>query len=151
MPTNQDDSSYKSKSFQINLPSINLNWKSITIIIAILIGGGSGYTGFLLNPGDNVRNMITASAQEIKIFENKRHEKLDEKFIEYSENLDTLTKAVTELKTMQQIRWAREEARRLTASLINRRIRESAYDRLVDLNLRNIQSNKMPCSNLACE
>lgn len=147
----QEGSENKPKMFWTDSFGMYLNWKSITIVMALFLGGGGSYTGFILLPGDKIKGMIAASAQEIKASEDKRYKVLDSELAKYAKDLVTLTKIVKGMRRMQQTRWARDEARRITSPIRDRGKREEEYDRLVDLNMRRILHGEDPCQHLSCE
>ena len=133
---------------------IQIPWKMIITIAAVLLGGGTvaGVTTTLgggeESSGLNVfrseqtaaHKLIDASLESAS----KRAEKQDEK-------IAGVAKVVGQVQITQQRDVARNEARRVTADISNRKEREAAYDRLYELNLKRLQRDADPCGTLSCE
>lgn len=127
-----------------------INWKSIMLIVMIVFGGG-GIAALDLVSKDGVQQKIDKSLMYFRSQEDARHIKLDMTISQQGRDLDEIKKVVGEVQTVQHRQIAREEARRITCDIKNRRERERRYDTLLDLNLRRLSSGLEPCRTLTCE
>lgn len=123
-------------------------WKLIFSLLAVLgIGGGGSYVFVTENQVDEKldtqKTEITKSIDDFKSLENDRHVKIDETFKEVKET-------VNDIQTVQHSQVARDEARRITESIKDRRERETSYDRLIGMNMRRLKEKKDPCFNVDC-
>ena len=118
------------------------------VAVALLLGSGVGGLGLsnILNGGADAK---TESKEPSGTF-NVRFERLETGQAVNTQKIEKLDQQVGQIQTVQHSDIARTEARRLTDQIPNRRRREEAYDRLVELNIRRLKRGQDPCQNLGC-
>ena len=126
-----------------------INWKSITLAITLLFGGG-GIAAWDIVSKDDVQQKIDTSIMHYRAQEDARHIRLDFTIEQQGSDLTAIKRRVEEVQSVQHKQIAREEARRLTCNIKNRLERERIYDALVDLNLKRLRNGGEPCQTLNC-
>jgi len=146
----------KRRSIRVDSTGASMNWRTITIVIGVLLGGGTGGTTYL--------NYLLADSKEFKKFRKQNdieHVQLEKKISVNAENVKQLDDKVTALQTVQHRDYAVREARRIVNEKFKCNIRNSercqnerdqAIERIRRKNIKRLQS-KIPqevCSDLDC-
>lgn len=116
-------------------------WKLIFSILAVLGVGGGGYGLFITS--DQADELIDMKAAELERKVENTYVKIDPTFNEVKETLN-------QVQITQYSQISREEARRITEDIQDRKVRESAYDRLFGMSMRRLKAKKEPCLNIDC-
>jgi len=138
---------------------VELNWRTILIILAVL-GVGSAGGNSLLNNGlglggtadlsESLETHVEAQKETNEIFEKSIG--ANSSTIETTQkNLKKIGKSIQDLQVVQFKTDARNEARRITKEIPNRKAREVKYDTIYDLNMRRLKNGEEPCLTIRCE
>lgn len=132
---------------------VHLNWKTLIMILAIIGGGSGGLTAFQFVTEKDVderidkhteKNEETTQQLQTLIEQNSQaNARQDQVLGEVTFRLDAF-------QTVQNKSFARDEARRLTDEIQDRKDRERTYDRLVDINETRLSKGKDPCRDVRC-
>jgi len=144
------------KSDSMSPFSRSVQWVSTTMKNLLFIGGCllAGFTfllGFKYYDKEDVDQKIAQSRQSIIDRGSKRFKRLKDDVAQNSKAIQGVKKTVGEIQSVQHKTFARDEAKRLTADIRERRRREKTYDWLVDRNLRRLRAGKDPCSTVNCD
>ena len=116
-------------------------WKLIFSLLAVVgVGGGGSY---VFMTGDQVEECVDRKAVEIEKHVESTYVKIDPTFNE-------VKNTINQVQTVQHAQISRDEARRITAPIDDREIREASYDRLVGMSMRRMKMKKEPCLNIDC-
>jgi hypothetical protein len=136
--------------FKVKVP-----WKLIVLILTVIVGGGGAATiATTLGVGSTASADLTAfeTVQEAAhIGIDKALVVVGEKAAAQDAKIETVTKVVQSVQTIQQRDVSRNEARRLTENITSRAVREREYDRLYELNLNRLQRGSDPCGTVQCD
>jgi len=127
------------------------NWKNLIIALIIVFGGGGGLAALDFMTQEEVEECVDGKLVNERLREDTRHRQIDAVVQQQGSDLVVIKTKVDDIQTVQRKQIARQEARRLTSAIRDRREREAAYDRLLDLNLRRLHSGQDPCRTIACE
>lgn len=126
-------------------------WRNIIITAIVLLGGSGGLAAFDLVGKGDVKECIEDALTTERMKADLRFGQIDTVIQKQRVELAEINSNVKDIRMMLGRDVARQEARRLTESIKNRRERENAYDRLLDRNLRRLESGKDPCLTIACD
>ena len=121
-------------------------WKACVGAILVIMCSSGGFVGFQFITSSDLANALVESEQRQ---ENKlipvRTEVTDIK-----SKISNINTKLGDVQTFQYQQDARQEARRITEDIKDRRLRENEYDRIRILNERRIEQGKDSCSTLEC-
>lgn len=148
--------SSSSNGIKIQLRGASL--KTITMIVAILLGSGGTAVGvFEIATQGYVDGAIDQSMTDHTNDTYPRLDELERKCVyydnvidEHEESIQSVHIILGEVQTVQRQQFARDEARRITDKIHARVRREAEYDRLVDRNMWRLEKGKPPCSTVEC-
>jgi len=129
-----------------------LNWRTISLVLVCVLGGGGTGFGFNLLNGEateQIKEHRTKAAATLK----EHKDCIDKNSEDIAQNTGDIAEIRPLLKDVQAVQHkqvAREEARRLTSAIQGRAIREREYDRLVERNISRLRKGQDPCANLDC-
>ncbi len=132
---------------------VHMSWKTILMILAVLVTGGGSLTAFRFVTEKEVDKKIeTHSTETNKTTEQLRTiiEQNTESNVRQDQMIGEVTFKLNAFQSVQHKTFARDEARRLTDEIDGRRDRERTYDRLVDVNEARLKVGKDPCRNISC-
>lgn len=116
-------------------------WKLIFSLLAVLGVGGGSYNIFITS--DQADEKIEMKTTELKKEVESTYVRIDPTFNEVKDTINQV-----QLTQYSQI--SRDEARRITEPIEDRKVREAAYDRLVGMSMRRLKDRKEPCLNIDC-
>lgn len=131
-----------------------IRWGFIASALGIVLGGGTlaglattvGVGSSVADDFSDFKNQQIVSHEQIE----KAFTKQDDRATKQDDKIEDINKVVTSVQTIQQRDIARNEARRITESIKDRREREEAYDRIYELNLKRLQRGMDPCATVNC-
>jgi len=138
-------------TFSRSVQWVSSTMKNILFIGGCLLAGFSFILGMKYYDKEDVDQRIEQSRQTIIDRGGKRFNRLKDNVKENSEAIQGVKKTVGEIQSVQHKAFARDEAKRVTSSIRDRRKREKLYDWLVDRNLRRLKRGKDPCANADCD
>jgi hypothetical protein len=147
----------KKRYIKVQNGGVEISWRTLLMAVAVVLTGG-GSVGALSFASENfVEEKVQESADEIETKQKARDDQLDVTLDQHADTIKTNGKVIGEvqldvnaIQRIQHQQYARDEARRVTAKIGSRSLREETYDRLVDLNLARLKNDKPPCANLDC-
>ena len=139
------------RNFRLDAQGIIANWKSLGVLLTLLLGGGGSWLAWDVANEDEVDNRIVKHATDERSYEDERYQRHDRIIVNNSKAINGLVDTVGEIQSVQHKQVAREEARRVTSEINDRERRELEYDRLADQNMRRLRAGRDPCSTVTCE
>ncbi len=137
--------------------TIKMNWldsafikKAITVFAVLLFGGG-GVAAWDVATKSDVQVSIQQHTLNERFQADARYGRINTVVERQGRDISKIKTKVDEISTVQRQEIARHEARRLTASIKDRKEREHEYDRLLERNLRRLEAGRDPCSTLVCD
>lgn len=134
---------------------VRIRWKVIAGVIGFLFAGGSlAGVGAMFNVGTSV----AGDFDSFKATQASAHTHIDSALVaqdthakDQDVKIETISKTISSVQTIQQRDVSRTEARRLTEKIGNRKDREDTFVRLYELNLRRLGRGEDPCANVNCD
>ncbi len=138
--------------------TIRMSWidttltkKNIAIFLSVLLFGGGGVAAWDVASTEDVRNGIMQHTIQERMEADTRYERINGVVAKQGRDIGKIKTKVDDIQNVQQRQIARQEARRLTAGIKDRKEREQTYDRLLERNLRRLEAGRDPCSTLVCD
>jgi hypothetical protein len=138
--------------FRVGPRGITVVWKTVIIVAGVIVtsSGGLFAWNFGLVSEDRLERRLDDTVNQLRDSEELRYRQLKKMIDLHDTSIDQISSRITDIQTVQHKQYARDEARRLTETIKQRRQREATYDRLVELNLRRLASGREPCGNVEC-
>ena len=143
----------KSQILQIANDGITINWKYLLIAVLVVFGGGGSWIGISLATVSQVDEKISYQAEKQKSCDkdqNLKIKKNNDEIKEVKKISGIVRIKINAVQEVQQKQIARDESRRLTEKIANRRKREREYDRLYDMNMKRLKNGSDPCTSINC-
>lgn len=143
-----------SRIIDIKENGISIHWKYLLIAVVVIFGGGGSWIGISLATTSQVEEKIQFQAEKQKACDKDQDQKieLNSKGIEEVRVISGQVKfKLNAVQEVQHRQIARDEARRITGTIVNRRRRETEYDRVYNLNMKRLERGADPCSSLSCD
>jgi hypothetical protein len=145
----------KVKYIKVQNGGLEISWRTLLMAVAVVLTGGGAVGALSFASESFVEEKVQESADEIETKQRARGDRLDVTLDRHEDTtngqvIGEVQLDVNAIQKVQHQQYARDEARRVTAKIGSRSLREETYDRLVDLNLARLKNDKPPCANLDC-
>lgn len=121
-------------------------WKALAGCVLMVLLGSGGVVGFQFITASDLSKALIDSEQR----QDNKLLPVKEEVFHIKERINGIDKKIDDVQSFQYLQDARQEARRITTEIQDRRQREDEYDRIRLLNEKRLKQGKEPCYTLEC-